>query len=122
MKTLLARSIALSAFFTLATMLYSQAQGQGPSRVALRVSGLTSEERDQLNSDLRERGDLRISFACVPAGILIVEPIEQDRSADSVRAMAASALIRRVPLARRSEVQLTQAEAETLCAEARNNR
>ena len=119
MKTLLSRAVAILASIAICGILHSHAQSTA-QRVALRVDGLTSEERDQLNADLGQRGDLRISFACVPAGILILEPVAPDRSADSVRAMAAAALIHRLPAQRRSEVALTLNEAEALCSEARN--
>ena len=119
MKTLLARTLAFLAFIGIGGILHSQAQVTAP-RVALRVTGLTSEERDLLSTDLGQRGDLRISFACVPAGILILEPVSPDRSADSVRAMAAAALIHRLPVQRRSEVALSLTEAEELCSAARN--
>jgi hypothetical protein len=119
MNTLIVRTLACLAFIAIVGILPSQAQTTA-HRVALRVEGLTSEERDQLSTDLRQRGDLRISFACVPAGILILEPISPDRSADSVRAMAAAALIHRLPVQRRSEVALSLDEAEELCSAARN--
>ncbi len=119
MKTLFTRTLAFVAFTTIAGILWSQAQ-TASGRVALRVNGLTNEERDLLSNDLQEHGDLRISFACVPAGVLILEPVNQDRSADSVRALAATALIRRLPPSRRTEVPLSLSEAEALCSEARN--
>lgn len=115
-----ARTFVCLAFFTLSALLHAQSPVAAETRVALRVDGLTSEERDQISSDLRQRGDLRISFACVPAGILILEPVSPDRSADSIRAMAATALIRRLPAQRRSEVALSLNEAEELCSAARN--
>ena len=120
MNTLHPRTIAFLAFLIIVGILHSYAQ-TAAQRVALRVDGLTSEERDQLSSDLSHRGDLRISFACVPAGILILEPLDPDRSADSVRAIAAAALIQRLPARRRSEVALSLNEAEELCSAARNN-
>lgn len=119
MKTLIARTLAFVAFLIIGSQIRIHAQTTA-RHVALRVDGLTSEERDQLSADLVQRGDLRISFACVPAGILILEPISPDRSADSVRAMAATALIHRLPVQRRSEVALSLSEAEELCSEARN--
>ena len=120
MKTHFARTFVCLAFLPLGTLLHAQVQTTAPTRVALRVDGLTAEERDQLSTDLCRRGDLRISFACVPAGILILEPVSPDRSADSVRAMAATALIRRLPAERRSEIALSLNEAEELCSAARN--
>lgn len=118
MNTHFARTLTCTVFLAIGILLHAQTTAS--SRVALRVDGLTSEERDQLSNDLAQRGDLRISFACVPAGILILEPTGTDRSADSVRAMAATALIRRLPPARRSEVALSMNEAEELCSAARN--
>lgn len=119
MKTHFPRLCALLALVVMIGTRTSNAQANDP-RVALRISSLTAEERDALSRDLTAGGRLRIAFACVPAGILILEPVAHDRTADSVRAMAASALIRHVPAERRSDVHLTQAEAEALCAEARN--
>ena len=115
-----ARILTFLAFLIIGGILHIHAQTVA-QRVALRVEGLTNEERDQLSSDLSQRGDLRISFACVPAGILILEPVSPDRSADSVRAMAGAALIHRLPAQRRSEMALTLNEAEELCSAARNN-
>jgi len=119
MNSFIARTLAFLAFLILGGHLRIHAQTTS-RHVALRVDGLTSEERDQLSADLVQRGDLRISFACVPAGILILEPVSPERSADSVRAMAATALIHRLPAQRRSEVALSLSEAEELCSEARN--
>ena len=120
MNTHIARTLTCLAFITPGILLHAQVQTTALTRVALRVDGLTAEERDQLSTDLCRRGDLRISFACVPAGILILEPVSPDRSADSVRAMAATALIRHLPAERRSEVALSLHEAEELCSAARN--
>ncbi len=118
MNTLNARTLACLTLVAFAGIFHSQAQTA--PQVALRVDGLTSQERDQLSTDLVQRGDLRISFACVPAGILILEPTSPDRSVDTVRAMAATALIQRLPAKRRSEVALTMSQAEELCSSARN--
>ncbi len=44
-----------------------------PGRSAFRIDGLTSATRDALAQDLALDGGFRIAFACVPAGILVVE-------------------------------------------------
>lgn len=121
MKTLVSRTLLFLAFIAFWGLRNGLAQSAANQRVALRVTDLTSQERDNLSLDLQERGDLRISFACVPAGILILEPINPERSADSVRAMALGALITRLPAQRRTEVALSLTEAEDLCAAARNH-
>ncbi|MBL7984988.1 MAG: hypothetical protein JNM91_08320 [Flavobacteriales bacterium] len=121
MKTHLARTLICLVCIGLIGIAQSHARTTTPPRVALRVTDLTPDERDLLNQDLRERGDLRISFACVPAGILIIEAVDSQRSAESVRAMALSAIISRLPAERRMEVALTQQEAEDLCSAARTH-
>lgn len=119
MKTCFSRTLTIAAVLLMIASAGAHAQTTSP-RVALRVSQLTPDERDALNRDLIARGELRITYACVPAGIIIIEPVAQDRDADSVRAMAAAAIIRRLPADRRTEIPLTLTEAEALCSAARN--
>ena len=121
MNSLVSRTLLCCAFLACWGLQHGRAQSTAPQRVALRVANLTSEERDDLSNDLQKRGDLRISFACVPAGILILESLNPERPADSLRAMALSALITRLPAQRRTEVALSLSEAEDLCAAARNH-
>lgn len=121
MNKLLLHVLFSVAFFALLGTQNGFGQTPPTNSVALRVSDLTSEERDQLSNDLNANGALRISFACVPAGIIILEPVDPGRSANSVRALAAAALIHRLPAERRSEVSMTTHDAEDLCAAARNH-
>lgn len=89
-------------------------------RIALRVADLTEEERDAFSRDLHEQGDARIVFACVPAGVLVLEGTESGRSVDNLRLHALPGLLRNVAADRITEDQLTLRNAEDLCAEARN--
>ena len=89
-------------------------------RIALRITDLTEEERDAFTRDLHEQGNARIVFACVPAGVLVIEGTESGRSADNLRLHALPGLLRNVAADRITEDQLTLRNAEDLCAEARN--
>lgn len=116
---LTARTLTLVASAILCCLTRTHAQTETP-RIALHVSNLTSDERDALNHDLNDRGDLRIVFACVPAGILILEPVNGERRADQVRTLAAAALNARIPTQRRSEATMSLEEAESRCSTVRN--
>lgn len=49
------------------------AQAEGPQGLAFHIEGLTAEERDAFANDLARDGEFRIAYACVPAGILVLE-------------------------------------------------
>jgi len=94
-------------------------QPNDPARSAFRIDGLTSATRDALAQDLAIDGGFRIAFACVPAGIIVVEstagPIRQedtDRLLPLLQNRSSQADV--MPLA------LTAAEWEAECETARN--
>jgi hypothetical protein len=84
------------------------------------VSGLTAEERDALNLDLQASGGARLVYACVPAGILVLEDADATRSAAETRAVLMSRIAAVVPQGRITEEGLTQRTAEERCSNARN--
>lgn len=49
------------------------AQVESPQAVAFHVEGLTAEESDAFATELATEGEFRIAYACVPAGILVIE-------------------------------------------------
>lgn len=53
--------------------LHAQDASSAPASTIVQVEGLTAEQRDALQQDLRGRSDLKIVFACVPAGLLVFE-------------------------------------------------
>lgn len=113
-------------FLTLGLLSKGQtpSQGSGPDigpKVAFHITDLTSEERDALARALGQRGDARLAFACVPAGILIIESTEEGRSADSLRLRALPGLLAHVQPSRIQEEHLTLAHAESLCADSRSH-
>lgn len=99
--------------------LHAQTTGDAASeqaRIALRIAGLTSAERDLLQHELSRNGGTRIAFACVPAGLLILESTDAGRGADSLRLRAMPGLLRNVAPTRVSEDHITLQRAEELCA------
>ena len=70
--------LAFSGLLLIAGIGRSQAQAPAtvPQRMAFHVEGMTAEERDAISVQLAEAGAFRIAYACVPAGIIVIEPIE----------------------------------------------
>ncbi len=90
-----------------------------PASLTLQVSGLTAQERDALAQDLRNGTGLELAYACVPAGLLVIAPIDPQSGID-VRSAAAASISRTVTSARAREEALTLQQVEDLCTNARN--
>src|SRR6185295_15235398 len=88
------------------------------SALVLHVDGLTSGTRDAIVQDLTHDGEFRVSYACVPAGLIILESVDPERSTDSLRLRALPRLLRNVEPARIREDHLTLEMAEERCAQA----
>jgi hypothetical protein len=101
-------------------ILNAQDHSTTSSALVLHVDGLTSGTRDAIVQDLTHDGEFRVSYACVPAGLIILEAVDPDRSTDSVRLRALPRLLRNVEPTRIREDHLTLEMAEERCAEARN--
>ncbi len=109
--------------FSAAERLSAQTPNADPAtgtRIALRITDLTNEERDAVNRQLTDSGNAHIAFACVPAGLIIIEATDATRNMDSLRLRTMPGLLRSVAPARISEDHLTLQRAEELCAEMRN--
>lgn len=87
--------------------------------MGLRVQSLTSEERDALNRRLQADGGMRVAYACVPAGILILEHDATTRSVAEVRDLLLARTGAVVPASRIIEENIEQQDAERRCATAR---
>jgi hypothetical protein len=110
--------VAIATFLLASTS--GTAQGHAPATAyALRVEGLTSEDRDALKLQLKNQSDLQLIYACVPAGVLVFEsgpgtPPETSR-------LRANALVRsRTAATRITELPEGLAGAEAACAQTRN--
>ncbi len=120
MNTLFFRTCLLAGLLACASAEHACAQSSTDQCIALRIADLTSAERDALSIALTEHGDARIAFACVPAGLIILESTDATRSADSLRLHAMPGLLRSVAPSRISEDHLTLQHAEELCANERD--
>jgi len=109
---------AIIAFVLTSTGGLAQAPPQRHSTV-LQIQGLTSTMRDGLSQDLRRDGHFRIAFACVPAGILVLEPIGTDRRQSAETAVLPLVQQRIAPSAIRTTT-MDRTAAEAQCAQARN--
>lgn len=117
---LLLRSCGLLSLVALLGHAKAHAQSAEPPAIGIHVNGLTSDERDALSRDLAVQGDVQVGFACVPAGILMLEPTGRAAFTPERQAAAIHVVRARIDGTRISEEQLTRTGAEALCAEARN--
>lgn len=95
---------------------------QGPTsnsgRTVVRVKGLDSTMRDAVVAELGAQG-MRLAFACVPAGILVLE--EDARTASgTVLTTSLSAIEKHVRTKDITVLPISLQEAEQQCAQARN--
>lgn len=114
--TLISKTIVLLVSLVLVK---TKANGQVPdhSHKTYRIEGLTSNQRDELVKQLEADGDYRIAFACVPAGLLVVEPVNLGQALDASRI---EELI--LPRSMRSTIRAVDMDlqtAEASCAAAR---
>lgn len=107
------------SIFLLTSAIGSQAQSNPATILALRVDGLTAQERDALAQDLQNGTGVKLAYACVPAGLLVLAPVDPQSGIDP-RGAAAASLARTVTSARIHEETLTQQQVEARCANARN--
>lgn len=98
----------------------ASAQQAAATSITLHIDGLSTEERDGLNQQLISRGDARIAFACVPAGIIVLQATDASRSADSLRLRALPGLLTSVAPHRIQEQAVSLTEAEQMCDNVRN--
>lgn len=94
--------------------------GSGQERAyTVRVAGLTSAQRDDLQRDLKGRNDLRLVYACVPAGVLVFEPAIGETKQHAAQRIA-PLLEAKAPRQRTEELDGGLASAEAACEQARN--
>jgi hypothetical protein len=93
-------------------------QGEGTSTV-LRVKGLDPATRDAVVAELAISQDLRLSYACVPAGILVFE--QNSRSASTgLRTRTMEVVEKHARSKDITVLPISLSEAEQQCAQARN--
>lgn len=97
-----------------------RAQHTATPAIAYQVGGLTSEIRDELVQELQQQGTMRIAFACVPAGILVFEPVNGGLRADHQQQVE-SFIAQRVGRSSITVSSLDRNQLEAQCAAARNH-
>ncbi|MBK8950451.1 MAG: hypothetical protein IPM68_16830 [Flavobacteriales bacterium] len=112
------KGLILSTFL-LISAIGLQAQTHPAATLILRVDGLTAQERDALSQDLLNGTGLKLAYACVPAGLLVIAPADPLSGIDP-RSAAAASIGRTVTSARAHEESLTQQQVEARCSNARN--
>lgn len=110
---------AIACLFLVDAPCAAQSSSPEPNACTVRIEGLTSKDRDALQAMLKGRTDLRLVFACVPAGLLVFEPEPgEPKSAAVQRAM--HLLDAQHLRSNREELAGGLAAAEAACAQARN--
>lgn len=83
------------------------------------VEGLSTDQRDALVRDAGRTDQLRVVFACVPAGILVVES-RNGTSRAQAELQTRALLAERSTAVRMRRTEQTLAQAEVACEQARN--
>lgn len=112
--THLARIMALSAVVLLAGMVLHAQQPTDPP-VAYVVSGLTASDRDSITRQVDQAGAVRLTYACVPAGILVFEPVSGPARTD-VKHHVEGILASRFGRTALAETTLDRQQLESQCA------
>jgi len=99
--------------------LHAQASSADSGRLTVRIAGLTSATRDAIARDLNTGGHVRLSFACVPAGLLVFEQVDAS-SREQIREYALQQLQQRVDATAITEIPSGSEAAEAECAQFRN--
>ncbi|MCC7501276.1 MAG: hypothetical protein IT229_02020 [Flavobacteriales bacterium] len=117
-NTFFARIAAIVAL-TLAMVTGLKAQTATTPSIAYQVSGLSPDMRDQLAQALQQQGTMRIAFACVPAGILVFEPVNGGLRAD-LQQQVESLIAQHVGRSSITLSSLDRNQLEAQCAGVRN--
>jgi hypothetical protein len=115
----LVKAMAFAVMAMTATGLSAQQAGANVDRLTIHVDGLSSEQRDAIANEFAQTGEFHISYACVPAGILVIEPSMQG-SGISNGSQARTVVLSHVSGLTTTVLDRSAAEVEALCMNARN--
>jgi hypothetical protein len=116
MRSNLTRGLALTALLSFAAL--AKLSAQAP--VGLHIASLTTAERDSLLREVPKNGALRIIFACVPAGVIVIGTDGPSTSREALRAQAVQAMVPWVAEDRITAGTITLHAAEQACETARD--
>ena len=112
-------ALAISVMAAFPNNAPAQSPPSDEAALVIRIKGLTAATRDAIARDIAPQGDLRLSYACVPAGILVLEP--SGRTAQPALRSISMPVVERHARARDiTELSITMAQAEEQCAQVRN--
>ena len=109
------------AFWAMLVLAQAALRAQSPlaNAVTFQVNGLTAAHRDAIIQEVTSRGDLRVAYACVPAGILVLEP-NGAAMRGSLRSNAEAVLDQQFGRQAYSQLPIDRQQAEAQCAAVRN--
>ncbi|MCB9165996.1 MAG: hypothetical protein H6595_00800 [Flavobacteriales bacterium] len=87
--------------------------GTSSSRLVLHITGLTATERDAIAEDLQAEGTAQVTYACVPAGIIVITLVQGAGALQ--RSTTLLSVDRTIPAARITESTDDQASIEAQC-------
>ena len=116
MKNIHTRSLLLAFALLLAATTFCQ-DGQ-PATITFSIEGLTTEMRDGIARELTETSGLQLTFACVPAGILVFQG--NGDPAEIMQDRLSSIMEHRIARQRIRTIEVSRETVEEQCAEARN--
>ncbi|MCC6541371.1 MAG: hypothetical protein IT225_04045 [Flavobacteriales bacterium] len=93
--------------------------GEPPERITLHLAGLTSEVRDAMARELAINGEAHIAFACVPAGVIVIEGSSR-MNGQQLEQRSRSILTDRSVRIQRTDLRGSIAQAEAACAQVRD--
>ena len=116
MRSTLTRGLALIGLLCIAAL--ARLSAQAP--VGLHITALTTTERDSLMRELPRTSQLKVVFACVPAGVIVIGTDGPNISREALRTLAVQALEPLVAKDRITEGAITLHAAEQACETARD--
>lgn len=114
------QAAVITAFLSLSSF-STQAQAPAPEAAptVVRVKGLNPAMRDAVVAELASTQGLRLSYACVPAGILVFEQVNGS-TANLTRSRSIQALEKHAQPKNITVLPISLLEAEQQCANVRN--
>lgn len=107
------RPFTLGIGLLLSLLLSPTLSAQEP--IGLRINTLSSAERDAIITNVREGGELRVIYACVPAGVIVFSEATPSGSREALRTKVISAIAPIIPAGRIAGTDYSLDDAETAC-------
>lgn len=113
------RTTLFNGLLTLGSILAFHGQAHAQQQIGLRITSLTSAERDSTARILEASHTLRLIYACVPAGVLVFATDARDATSATVREQAEDILLPVIGDGRVASAPITMEAAEQACQNVR---